>query len=67
MGGLGGETNDEAAARTDDLLTLTIQDLQLQQDGPKIIVGDVNGPLEAFINFSDSVTNGSLIDIGGHW
>ncbi len=58
------EANDEAAARTDDLLTLIVQDLQLQEVGPKLIAGDFDGTLQSLVNFNDEIVNGRLVDIG---
>ncbi len=54
----------EAAARTDDLLSLICADMDLQEEGPKLVVGDLNGPLEAFIGFHMSIKSGKLVDIG---
>ncbi len=63
-GWTGADCNDEAAARTDDLLTLVTTDMLQQDPGPKMIVGDLNGSLPSFVSFHEHIKEGHLFDIG---
>ncbi len=63
-GWTGADTDHQAACRTDDLLCIIHQDMMMQQDGPKLIVGDLNGSLATFVAFYEIVRSNQLYDIG---
>ena len=63
-GWTGADTDPQAACRTDDLLCIIHQDMMMQQDGPKLIVGDFNGSLAAFVAFNVIIKSNQLYDIG---
>ena len=46
-GWTGGQKGNEAAARTDDLLTIVQQELEAMDPGPKMIMGDINATTDA--------------------
>eukprot|EP00973_Karenia_brevis_P070195 9755633-Karenia_brevis.AAC.1 len=43
-----GHTCEESAMRTDHLLHIILAELSSYPDGPKLIVGDLNGDLDDF-------------------
>ncbi len=58
------DKNEEAASRTDELLSLIVADMDMQGFGPKMIVGDLNGSLPTFTNFYETIVSSGLTDIG---
>ena len=59
-----GECDDLAASRTDDLLCLISVDMAMHDEGPKIVVGDLNGPINRFPAFDGLIQDGHLFDVG---
>ena len=46
-GWTGGIKGSKAADRTNDLLAIAANEFELQEPGPKMLVGDLNGDLES--------------------
>ena len=63
-GWTGADTDNSVASRTDNLLCIIHQDMLMQQPGPKLIVGDLNGTLAKFEAFNELVNTNQLVDIG---
>ena len=47
-GWTGGKKGNDLAARTDDLIAICEAQFETMEPGPKIIMGDLNGSLDAF-------------------
>ena len=60
------EKDDEAAARTCDLPSMILHDSEQQDPGPKLIVGDLNAPIERVPSLEAGITQGSWIDVGAN-
>jgi len=58
------EKDDQAASRTCDMLNIVMQDAELQDPGPKLIVGDINGPIHRFPSLDNAISMGEWIDVG---
>ena len=54
----------KAAERTNDLLTIGVNDMEAQEPGPKMLIGDVNGDLENFSVIQYLIEKQGWTDIG---
>ena len=63
-GWTGGVKGSKTAKRTNDLLTIGMNELELQEPGPKMLTGDFNGNLANFPVIQDLLDNKGWIDLG---
>ena len=63
-GWTGAYVGSAEAARTDALLERIFADMDLQEAGPRLIVGDLNGDVEAFPVLAQHVATSAVIDVG---
>ena len=63
-GWTGGSKGTPEAARTDDLIAIVRMQFQLMDQGPKIIAGDLNGPIEAFPSLQAMLRDQGWFDVG---
>ena len=59
-----GNGDPEARGRTDDLLGLVFQDMDMQVPGPKFVMGDFNATVLNLPHLSDQIDMGKVFDIG---
>ena len=64
-GWTGGQKGNEAAARTDDLLTIVQQEFEAMDPGPKMIMGDINATTDALPTILQMMAEGGWTDVGG--
>ena len=62
----GGQKGNDEAARTNDLITICVDQFDQMRPGPKAICGDFNGPREAFPALEDMVGQHGWTDVGNH-
>ena len=60
----GGKVGTAEAARTDDLICICKLEFCRMPPGPKVIGGDLNGPIEAFPTLVELIKEGGWTDIG---
>ncbi len=64
VNGRTGASGDKlAAARTDNLIDMVLEDWDMQEDGPKMLVGDLNGNLADFPALTLGLETNALIDL----
>ena len=63
-GWAGGKKGNEAAARTDDLLTIVQNELNAMDPGPKMIMGDINAGTEALPTILQMMAEEGWTDVG---
>ena len=63
-GWTGGRKGSDAAERTDDLLMIGVREMEAQEPGPNMLIGDINGDLENFSAIQDLIKEHGWIDIG---
>ena len=65
-GWTGGVKGSKAADRTNDLFVIAVNELDLQEPGPKMLVGDFNGELEDLPIIQHLLKEKGWIDVGSH-
>ena len=60
----GGEQNNMAASRTNDIVEMVLRDMELQAPGPKLLVGDYNATTNRINALKKAIQGGTLFDIG---
>ena len=60
-----GKNGNDAAARTDDLLTVVQQEFEAMDSGPKMIMGDINATTDALLTILQMMVEGGWTDVGG--
>ena len=63
-GWTGGKNGNEAAARTDDLLTVVQQEFEAMDLGPKMIMGDINATTDSLPTILQMMAEGGWTDVG---
>ena len=63
-GWTGGDTNDEAAMRTDDILAIITEDCDLRPGTPALICGDINAATDRIPSIQERIESGEWIDCG---
>ena len=61
-----GQIGTYEAERTDDLVAIVRKQFAAMPPGPKAIVGDLNGPIEAFPTLMELIKEEGWTDIGNH-
>ena len=59
-----GSCNAEAAQRTNHLVSIALKELQHAPQGPKVLLGDLNGNISDCETLQNAIDNGELIDFG---
>ena len=59
-----GEFDDEAAACTNDIIQHCLDDACMQDEGPKIIIGDLNAPIHRLLSLSNAINMDDWVDVG---
>ena len=65
-GWTGGVKGSKAADRTNDLVVIAVNEFDLQEPGPKMLVGDFNGELEDLPIIQHLLKEKGWVDLGSH-
>ena len=59
-----GAIDDAANARSSDIIDILLEDMSIQDPGPKLIAGDLNTVISRLPSLEDALRSGMLIDLG---